>query len=216
MLAWQSGAWRGVLMSSWIHSPNQPSSPTIRVDGVVMMWWSVNGMQMANAFWLKWRVPGSSPRSSTIDSCRRRECKKTELHIADQLVHRVTAVWQNWWRIVIALVRLGFKRRCWSSLGAHLRDIKSRGSASDWARKVLDCKSGTQITLQIWHHQAVIRHQEEGGNTRVLLREQLKKLLTRLESPVLPEYLTRRWWWWSERQWGRKGCKENAFHVYYS
>ena len=50
---------------------------------------------------------------------------KTELHIADHLLDGILAVWQNWKQLVVALVRLAFKRRRWSSLGVHSHTIKN-------------------------------------------------------------------------------------------
>ena len=35
-----------------------------------------------------------------------RKCNLSELQVADQLIHRVIAAWQKWWRLALALVRL--------------------------------------------------------------------------------------------------------------
>ena len=35
---------------------------------------------------------------------------------------------ERWARLVLRLQRLSFKRRCWSALGQHLRQIRLRGS----------------------------------------------------------------------------------------
>ena len=51
---------------------------------------------------------------------------RIELHMADHLLDRILAAWQNWKQLVVTLVRLAFKRRRWSSPGAHLRTIKNR------------------------------------------------------------------------------------------
>ena len=53
---------------------------------------------------------------------------RAESHIADRFLERIIITWQNWKRIVFAVIRLALKRRCWSSLGVHLRTIKTRGS----------------------------------------------------------------------------------------
>ena len=96
---------------------------------------------------------------------------KTELHIAHHSIKKIIAAWQNWKRVTFTLVRLAFKRRCWSFLGVHLRTIKNRYLNSIR----LDMASGSSPT-------AGRRRKYKSCATRAA-----EEAADRLEQPVLPE-----------------------------
>ena len=78
---------------------------------------------------------------------------RTELHIADLLIERITAAWRNWKRITFALVRLAFRR----------------GGAG----QVLDCSTVIQTAfIQTLHQGADILQLGEEESTRVQRPEQ--------------------------------------------
>ena len=82
---------------------------------------------MAIAIWLK-PSSGLKAKKSILDSHYMHHSSKTDLHIPDTVLDRILAAWSNWRRLVVKLIRLHFKRQCWSYLGTHLRAIKGRTS----------------------------------------------------------------------------------------
>ena len=78
-----------------------------------------DGIQMAKAIWLK-PTSGSIAENRSLDSPYMHHSSKTELHVADTILDRIWAASGNWRRLVVKLIRLQFKRRCWAKLGTHV------------------------------------------------------------------------------------------------
>ena len=96
--------------------------------------WSTNGLcqpfgWLMPAIWLK-PTSGSKAENSGLDSRYMHHSSKTELHLPNTIFDRIWA-WGTWRLLVVKLVRLPFKRRCWANLGAHLRAIKGRISSPE-------------------------------------------------------------------------------------
>ena len=89
-------------------------------------------MQTANAVWLKTQVQSldylSGWQQNRVYRCTIRFAAKQSYKY--QIVYwTIFAAWHKWWRIPLAILGLGFRRRCFGALGKQLQAIKGRARA---------------------------------------------------------------------------------------
>ena len=100
---------------------------------------------------------------------------RAESHVADNLLDRRLAAWQNWKQLVVALVRLQLKRWCWSCLGVHLRAIKNRLNLLEPEGLLEISIDSSTADIHTWHQELDILQLGEGESTRAQQRELLNK-----------------------------------------
>ena len=89
---------------------------------------------------------------------------RAELHIADHLLDRRVAAWQNWKQLVVAFVRLALKTQ--EEVFGHplvCTCVASRTESTSLTQKVLEFStdSSTEKETDKWHHRADTLRLEE-------------------------------------------------------